>query len=578
MNEPLTMPEKVPFTLEAEQAVLGSMILDAAAIQTAKELLTPQDFFSESHAVVYDTMISLYSVEMPVDITTLEYVLSEKKTGNSSAPHETWFDRIGRAGLKTLQEAPPTSKNIGHYCKHVKRDAQRRCGMERAEELKALFRDYPDSLERIAQSNGYFDFKALSEVVSKGNSSPFARGIISAESLPHAQDPLRLWFGLYPRSVVLLIGETGAGKSSLLYNFCIHAARNEPLWGIPFGLNRQLRILYVDPENSGNFAEGHGGQCAVKIERIKQGKPKDLIFHDGQGVNLSRADHLHALADYIQGERFDIVVLDPIANLFQTRDENDNAEAARQMTALTSLSRETGACIVPVHHTGKGEGGGNYGRGASARLASADVAMVFRCRGSNEEADDTFTGELIAREDICRLQIVKNRLEGRGSLYVQMAGEDKFILSTFAAWKGRVHSADPNSKKQKAEEEISLLLSDGLPYSRAAILQQLKQEGFGRDAVDSALSALVSDGTILSEKQGRGGSNVYRLVTEPEPSSAGSFLSPETPIGEPESRKVSTEEIRASSELSVPESRKVNPLVYMDFSQDAPIEYEEGEI
>ena len=343
--------------------------------------------------------------------------------------------------------------------------------------------------------------------------NPFARGAICAAEMPDAEEPVRVWFGLYPRSVALLIGETGAGKSSLLYNLCIHAARNEPLWRVGFGLGRPLRVLYVDPENSGNFSEGHGGQCAVKIERIGQGKPRDLIFHDGQGVDLANALHIAALRQFIEAERFDVVVLDPIANLFGTKDENDNAEAARQMTALTALSRATGACILAVHHTGKNSTG-DYGRGASARLGAADVAFMFRAKGDVDEVDDTFDGELRQREDQCRLQIVKNRIQGRGSLYLRMAGEDRFAPSTFESWKSARARADGAATKvQMAEEEIKLYLSDGLWHGRAEMVEALRKEDLGRNVVDAALECLVSAELVISQRKGKGGSLLYLLAS-----------------------------------------------------------------
>ena len=362
--------------------------------------------------------------------------------------------------------------------------------------------------------------------------NPFKTGLVRACDIPAPVEIARLWFGFYPRSVVLFVGESGAGKSSLLYNICIHAARNEPLYGVPFGLGRPLRVLYIDPENSGNYAEGDGGQCAVKLEFIGQGVPEGLHFHAGDGVNLANVAHVAALKELIEEYRYDLVILDPIANLFGTRDENDNAEAARQMTAMTSLSRQTGACVVAVHHTGKNTTG-DYGRGASARLGAADVAMMFRVKSDTEDVDDTFQGTTRERDDVCRLQIVKNRRQGRGSLYLQMAGQDRFTVSSFEAWKSggpRNSQRDEVSKCQLAEGKILELLENGEWRSRTELVDAMAVLNFGRPAVDGALEILTSSESIICERGARGAKR-YILKTAYSQAEISFQFSP-PPIGE----------------------------------------------
>ncbi len=333
--------------------------------------------------------------------------------------------------------------------------------------------------------------------------NPFVRGVCPASQLPKPQPILKLWFGLYPRSVCLFIGETGAGKSSLLYNIAVHAALNLPLFDIPFGTGRPLRTLYIDPENSGNFAESQGGQCAVKLERIGMGKPEGLVFHDGTGVNLKNPAHCDALERLIRDERFDLAVLDPIANLFDTKDENDNSEAVRQMSALRKISRATGACIVAVHHTGKDPQGGLYGRGASSRLGAADVGMVFRCKSAVEE-DDTISDSMRQRHDPCRLQIGKNRLEGRGSLYLKMAGDDRFDKIAFSDWKSRAADVlEPAAPKQARREALHLLRDAG-EMSRQEILSELSEKRIGINVAEKSLTELAKEGVLLMRVGERG--------------------------------------------------------------------------
>jgi hypothetical protein len=350
---------------------------------------------------------------------------------------------------------------------------------------------------------------------------PFRDGVIQADQLPEGIPPTRLWFGLYPGSVVFLIGETGAGKSSLLYNLAIHIARNDPLWNVHFGAHRPLNVLYADPENAGNWKEGVGGVCAQKVDRINAGRPPTLRFHDWRDCDLMDTRTQEDLREYMREEQTEILLLDPIANIFGTKDENDNAEAAKQMKVLTAISRESGVCIILCHHVGKADMS-NYGRGATARLAAADVGMVLRVRSDIEDADDDFTGELIPRDDVCRLQIVKNRWEGRASLYLKMTGEDQFQRVSQKEWKeagssktlgGDTKGKDAVQKLYKAKEAIRAFMADGQARPTAWILEYLKQnEGIGEYSARPALKEMVDDRILVTFKEGQ--TVAYKLLDD----------------------------------------------------------------
>lgn len=334
--------------------------------------------------------------------------------------------------------------------------------------------------------------------------NPFATTSISSDSIPAPEgDVERIWFGLYPETVNLFIGDSGAGKSSLLYNIAVCAARNEPLYGINFGANRPLRVHYIDPENFGR-------KCARKLSRINKGAPSNLVFCSGVGVNLSDPAQMAYYREYVREQRFDVVIIDPLANLMGTENENDNSEAARQMAMLTSLSRATGACVIVVHHTGADKASAT-GRGATARIAGADVALLFRASGTDENVDDTFNGTYQERREVCRLQIVKNRLEGRGSLYLQMMGADQFEVSSFAQWKARANRDRSANKTVQAQDAVQTYLLDGNWHSRAEIVTAMAREGIGQVTTDAALKALRDMKIVTERREGRGATLFYLL-------------------------------------------------------------------
>ena len=99
-----------PNDVEAEQAVLGSMLTDKDAVIAAIEVLKPEDFYREDNKIIYTAVQSLYNRAEPVDIITLKSELTSMGK----------FDSIG--GLEYLAELPekvPTTANVDKYIKIV---------------------------------------------------------------------------------------------------------------------------------------------------------------------------------------------------------------------------------------------------------------------------------------------------------------------------------------------------------------------------------------------------------------------------------------------------------------------------
>lgn len=99
-----------PHSVEGEQSVLGSMILDKNAIVTATEILRPNDFYKEAHREIYESILDIHNRDEPVDLITLSEELKKRNT----------LDAIGGIlYLADLSEAVSTTANIRFYCEIV---------------------------------------------------------------------------------------------------------------------------------------------------------------------------------------------------------------------------------------------------------------------------------------------------------------------------------------------------------------------------------------------------------------------------------------------------------------------------
>ncbi len=69
----------MPHSIEAEQSVVGAMLMDKDAITTAGEIISGDDFYQASYGVIFDSMIELFNEGKPVDLITLQERLKEKR-------------------------------------------------------------------------------------------------------------------------------------------------------------------------------------------------------------------------------------------------------------------------------------------------------------------------------------------------------------------------------------------------------------------------------------------------------------------------------------------------------------------
>ena len=157
----------LPHSMEAEQSVIGSMIMDRDAIVVASEILSDQDFYQKQYGILFDTMIELNNEGKPVDLVTLQDKLKEK-----NVPPELCSIEF----IRGLITAVPTSANVKHYATIVKEKAVLRnlikvtesitndcyLGNESVEELLEVTEK---KVFDIVQNRGSTDFVSIQDVV-----------------------------------------------------------------------------------------------------------------------------------------------------------------------------------------------------------------------------------------------------------------------------------------------------------------------------------------------------------------------------------------------------------------------------
>ena len=139
-----------PHSKEAEESVLGALLLDKDAIISVAEFLLPDDFYDERHKDIYKAVISLYEERTPVDVLTVTEKLKQQKD----------IKKVGGASYLTdIANKVPTAAHVEHYGKIVKDLSIKRNLMQAASKIVEM------SLNEGLTSSDLMD-RAESEVFS----------------------------------------------------------------------------------------------------------------------------------------------------------------------------------------------------------------------------------------------------------------------------------------------------------------------------------------------------------------------------------------------------------------------------
>ena len=176
----------MPNSLEAEQSVIGSMIMDKDAIVTAMEMLISEDFYHTQYGILFDTMIELYNKGLPVDLVTLQNKLKEKDVPPEIASLEF---------VRDLVTAVPTSANVKYYAQIVKDNSMRRKLIKLNEEIENECYVGKESVETVMDITEKKVFDLLSTRGGGGDYVPIRQVVMNAlEKIEFTSVPISLAF------------------------------------------------------------------------------------------------------------------------------------------------------------------------------------------------------------------------------------------------------------------------------------------------------------------------------------------------------------------------------------------------
>jgi replicative DNA helicase len=430
------MPPQNP---EAEQSVLGSLLLDKDAVIKIADIIYADDFYDERHRLIYLAILALYDERASIDILTVSNKLEESSV----------LDRIGGTSyLTTLVNAVPSSAHIVHYAQIVRRKGTLRRLISRATEivelgfheetdLESLLDQAEQKLFSVSQKYLKQNFVPLSEVLhetfdridelhrEKGKLRGVATGFSDLDS--------KLG-GLQKSDLVILAARPSMGKTSLALDIIRHVAMEE---------KKAVGIFSLEMSKDQLVDRMLAAEADVDLWKMRTGKLNDLgpdndferighalgrlseaqIFIDDSGaLNIME---LRTKARRLQAEHdLDLIVLDYL-QLMQGRSTDNRVQEVSEISrSLKILAKELNVPVLALSQLSRAveqRGGDKKPQLSDLRESGsieqdADVVMfIYR--------DEMYTGKDSKKPHIAEILIRKHRNGPTGDIELFFDGE-----------------------------------------------------------------------------------------------------------------------------------------------------------
>ena len=350
----------MPNSIEAEQSVIGSMIMDSDAIVIASEILSAEDFYQKQYGVVFEAMVELNNSGKPVDLVTLQNRLREKDVPEEVSSLEY---------VRELVTAVPTSANVKHYANIVREMSVKRRLIRFHEDHANQCYLGKDSLEQIMSETETEIFDILSnqvgseyvpikqvvlnalkriELASKtqGNVTGIATGFLDLD--------YRL-SGLQPSDLILVAARPSMGKTAFVLNIAQYTAFHSNLPTAVFSLEMSKEQLVnrlfslearIDAQalRNGNMSDSDWEKLAEGAETIAR---SNLIIDDTPGISISELRS--KCRKYKLEHGLKLIIIDYLQLMSGGgRSESRQQEISEISRSLKALARELSVPVVAL--------------------------------------------------------------------------------------------------------------------------------------------------------------------------------------------------------------------------------------
>lgn len=348
----------MPHSIEAEQSVIGSMIMDREAIQIASDILTAEDFYQKQYGMLFQAMTDIQGEGRPVDLVTLQ----ERLKAMEAPPEISSLEFV-----RELMTAVPTSANVKSYAGIVKEKAILRNVIRANEEITnecylgkqsadAILEETEKKLFRLLQSRGAEEITPIKDVVMEAINriELAARQSGNVTGVPTGYTDLDYrTAGLQPSDMILIAARPSMGKTAFVLNLAAYSACRKHIPTAIFSLEMskvQLMNRFLAMESGVSAQNMRTGSLSdSEWEKLVEGAAilgdSSLIIDDTPGISIS---DLRSKCRRIKLEQdLGLIIIDYIQLMTtNTRAESRQQEVSEISRALKALARELNVPVV----------------------------------------------------------------------------------------------------------------------------------------------------------------------------------------------------------------------------------------
>ena len=382
---------EIPKNIEAEEAVLGSILINQETIYGVSELLDIEDFYRKSHRTIFKVMLDLNTTKKAIDIITLTDYLT----------HISKLEEVGGiAFITSLANKVPSTANLKHYINIVKEKSMLRNIVHIAEYMENMGYDSesidtPETvLDKAEQLLSKLTKKLVTTKVNNIKEQTLNAYIDIENIINHKDELLGLETGLYDldnflqglknSDFMILAARPSMGKTAFALNIASHLSikKDTPVvfFSLEMSSNQLIHRIFSSRGliplfnlKSGNLDDAHTQKLIKVSNKLSQSK---LIIND----EISNLMSLRSIARKLKRENdIKLIIIDYLQLLEGTRRENRNLEISEISRSLKILAKELDIPIIALSQ---------LSRSVESRQVKKPMLSDLRESGSLEQDAD----------------------------------------------------------------------------------------------------------------------------------------------------------------------------------------------
>lgn len=352
----------MPHSIEAEQSVIGAMLMDKDAILAASEIISGQDFYQNAYGVIFDAIVEMFNEGSPVDLVTLKERLKEKEVPPEVASLEF---------MRDILDIVSTSVNVRYHAEIVSDKAMMRRLIKLNEEiantcyagkepLPAILETTEKSVFELLQRRNSGEYVPIKQVVLNAleriEKAAKSKGVVTGIPTGFIDLDYKL-SGLQPSDLVLVAARPSMGKTAFVLNIAQYVAfkkeKGVAIFSLEMSKEQLVNRLFALESQVDSQALRTGNLKDSDWEKLIEGAGiigrSNMIIDDTPGISVSELRS--KCRKYKLEQDIQLIIIDYLQLMSGSaggRSESRQQEISEISRSLKALARELNVPVVAL--------------------------------------------------------------------------------------------------------------------------------------------------------------------------------------------------------------------------------------